>query len=151
MVQMMKGQIFILDLGFAFIIYCFTIFIFFSSTATLINSSKMSYEEFEIQKKLFDASEMIISTSNISRLGLAVYEENTVKHHMLDMKKVNQLSEMNQSMVKEMFMLEDYEVCIQIKTRNNEEILPGCEEEGIKITRFAICGDEECVLEIWAR
>ena len=148
---MMKGQIFTLDLGFAFIIYCFTIFIFFSSTATLINSSKMSYEEFEIQKKLFDASEMMISTSNISRLGLAVYEENTVKHHVLDMKKVSQLSEMNQSMVKEMFMLEDHEVCIQIKTRNGEEILPSCDEEGIKTTRFAICGDEKCVLEIWAR
>ena len=146
-----KGQIFILDLGFAFIMYCFTIFIFFSSTATLINNSKMSYEEFEIQKKLFDASEMMISTSNISRLGLAVYEENTVKHHVLDMKKIDQLSKMNQSTVKEMLMLENYDVCIQIKTRNGEEILSSCDKEGIKITRFVICGDEECVLEIWAR
>lgn len=148
---MRKGQIFTLDLGFAFIMYCFTIFIFFSSTATLINSSKTSYEEFEIQKKLFDASEMMISTSDISRLGLAVYEENTVKHHVLDMEKIDQLGKMNQSMVKEIFMLENHNVCIQVKTKDGKRILPSCEEEGIKITRFVICGDEECVLEIWAK
>lgn len=147
----MKGQVFTLDLAFAVFVYVLILFFFISSLFITSNSTISNYEKFKIQKKIFDASEVMITISNISLGGLAVYEENTVKHHELDLGKIKEFGR-NFDSLKKRLLLEDYDVWIRITKRSDGVLLNlGEEIKGIKITRFALCGDDECVLEIIAR
>lgn len=134
-----------LDLSSAFLVMLLMSFSFLALTATANNRVSDSYGDFMKQKKLLDASEKLVS------VDLAVYSENTLKHHELAMEKIQELGYKSMEELKHRLLLDDYNVSLTI-VRSDKKILEmGGAFGGIAVKRIALCGDEMCVLEIRAR
>lgn len=142
--MVLKGQIFMLDVSFAFFVLILAIISFLSIMMLMNKSMAIDYSDFVRQKRLLDASEKLISAE------LADYSENTLKHHVLSLEKIGGLGRMGVSEVKRDLLLEDYDIYLSI-TIENRRILEIGEKGGMSVKRIALCGGEACVLELNAR
>ena len=118
--MVLKGQIFVFDLTISFFIMLIIVIVFLGQLFIVTDNVHDSFETFNRQKELFFASEKIISSKN----GLAKYEQNTVKHHDLELRNLN------------------LNYCITINNDDN------CEHNSTMIKRFALCGGDPCVIKI---
>ena len=98
-------------------------FFFLTQLSIITYEINFNYETFSKQKELFNASEVLVTSVS----GLAIYEENTVKHHELDANKLKS----------------DYCVSIKSKKINIE-----CDHSEIIVRRFALCNGDPCVIKI---
>jgi len=143
--MVLRGQIFMLDLSLAFLLLLLMSFSFLALMSMTNQKMGGSYSDFMKQKKLLDASEKLLS------VDLAVYSENTLKHHELSMEKIRELAYKSAEELKHELLLDGYNVSLTI-ARSDEKILETGESfGGIVVKRIALCGDETCVLEISAR
>ena len=144
--MVLKGQIFMLDVSFAFFVLLLVVFSFLQVTALSNKTMTENYEQFMAQKKVLDASEKLVSVE------LAEYSENTLKHHVLSLGKIRDFGEMGLEKIKQDLLLEDYNVSLTIKTADGNELLNlGGASDGAVVKRIALCGDEICELEIHAK
>jgi hypothetical protein len=143
--MVLKGQVFMLDLSSAFLVLLLMSFTFLAIMAMTNNRISDSYGDFMKQKKLLDASEKLLS------VDLAMYSENTLKHHELSMEKIRDLGYKSMEELKHSLLLDDYNVSFRID-KGDEMILDmGNASGGTAVKRIALCGDETCVLEISAK
>ena len=150
---------FTIDLFISFLVLCMISCFFILDAFIIAKQTRERYAQFILQKKIFDASEALITTAGSprdwvkpERIGLAEYSENSVKHHILSEDKIKKMSELGLDFIKENLLLEDYEVNIVIKKRNGIELLNiGEKIKGTSVKRIALCGEEPCVLEITAK
>lgn len=136
--MVLKAQIFATDVAIALIIIMTMVAAFATKNADLTKSTSDNYETFSLQAKLLQASEIMISTHE---KGFAKHEENAVKHHEINVTRV--------SLNKSALMLEDYDVCLTVKSPSLNS--GNCNPYENKITRFAVCGEKICKIEISAR
>ena len=150
MVLNKKGQ-FMLDLAFAVLIYSLIIFYTISTISIIIGNGTTDFREAKTRSRLFDASEVMLTNPNVTYGGLALYEENSVKHHELDIGKfgdfLNSFAE-----IKQRLLLEGMDVFVRITTEGGKTLLEaGKPINGSKVSRVALCGGESCVVEIIAK
>jgi hypothetical protein len=154
-----RGQVFGFDTVFAFAVFCLIFFVIFSIAAQLTHAASWQYHEFIIQKQLYDASEALLTTpgyprdwtpETVQRLGLADYSENRVRHHELSLEKINAMALMPKEHVRSLLVLGEYAVSISIHTRHGRILMNLGEPGDFVVKRFALCGDDECVVEISA-
>ena len=156
-----RGQIFGFDAVFAFLVFCLIFITIFSASAQLAHSAADGYRRFELQKRLYDASEALVTTpgyprtwsaENVVRLGLADYSENRVRHHELSLEKIGAMASLQESRIAALLALEGLNVSVKITTREGDLLLGigGHGEAGNAVRRFALCGGEECVVEVSA-
>lgn len=143
--MVLKGQVFMLDLSSAFLVLLLMSFSFLTLMAMTNNRIGDSYGDFIRQKKLLDASEKLVS------VDLAVYSENTLKHHELSMEKIQNLGQEGMEELKHRLLLDDYNVSLTIVWKDKKILEIGESFGGIVVKRIALCEDEMCVLEISAR
>jgi hypothetical protein len=143
--MVLKGQVFMLDLSSAFLVLLLMCSSFLALMSIANHKMGDSYGDFMKQKKLLDASEKLLS------VDLAVYSENTLKHHELSIEKIQELGYKSVEELEHSLLLDDYNISLTI-ARSDEKILEiGEAIGGIVVKRIALCGDETCVLEISAR
>lgn len=156
-----RGQIFCFDTLFAFLIFCLIFVIIFSAAAQLAHSAADGYRRFELQKRLYDASEALVTTpgyprdwtaDDVVRLGLADYSENRVRHHELSLEKIGAMASLPEDRIAALLALDGLNVSVKITTRDGDLLLDagGHGGAGNAIRRFALCGGEECVVEVSA-
>lgn len=133
--MVLKGQIFSADAVFSFVVITIIIFCTFVQSGLIIENSSESFNDFKTMTKLIQASELLITNSE---KGLAIYENNEVKHHEIDILKLDGID-------KDKLLLENYDICITI-----ENYFENCEHFQDKITRFVLCGGKVCKVEISA-
>ena len=143
--MVLKGQVFMLDLSSAFLVLLLMSLFFLAIMAMTNNRISDSYGDFMKQKKLLDASEKLIS------VDLAVYSENTLKHHELSMEKIQSIGQKSIEELKHSLLLDDYNISLTIARSDKKILEMGESFGGIVVKRIALCGDETCVLEIRAR
>lgn len=83
-------MIFSLDAMAAFVVILLMLSISTTNLFVQLNNQKENYEQFIFQRKLIEVSELMISNSE---KGLAVYDENTVKHHEIQDKGIDEFEE----------------------------------------------------------
>jgi hypothetical protein len=127
----------------ASVIYIIGIYLFLSNSAILGSSMVADYKDFERASKLFYISEVLISSSNETHGGLAEYGENSVKHHKLSLKKLDYLED-NWETVKSDYWKYKDSLGLVIDGRELGNLT-----EGFKITRYAVCNNEVCTLELY--
>jgi len=142
--MVLKGQVFMLDVSFAFFVLLLIFFSFLQVIALSNKTMVEGYENFVRQKRVLDASEKLVS------IELAEYSENTLKHHVLSLDKINNFERLGLEKIKENLLLDDYDVSIVIKTEEGRLLGLGNASDGTVIKRIAICGGNVCVLEIHA-
>ena len=130
--MVLKAQVFSTDIITALLIIMIICSLIIIKQDEIMSKTISNYQDFQLQKRLLQASELLITTSD---KGLAKYENNAVKHHEINLsKKINQSH----------LLLDNYETCITINDNN-------CAHFPNKITRFAVCEGEICKVEISAR
>ncbi len=153
--MVLKAQAFMLDAVMSSILMMFLILVVFSFAYARIDSLKSELNDFKQQEKLFFASQALVMTSGIPRnwtaidvkaVGLAKYENNTVMHHELSLDKIGRMLELGEEKTYELLKLPQNS-CITIRTRS-KSIGFDCVHKGVKVIRFALCGGEECVVEL---
>ena len=80
-------MIFSLDAMAAFIVILLMLSVSMTHLFAQLSNQKENYEQFVLQRKLIEVSELMISNSE---KGLAIYEENTVKHHEIQDKEIDE-------------------------------------------------------------
>ena len=137
--MVLKGQVFMLDVLFAF----FVILLSFASFMSLLYLSDRTmtghYREFITQKKLLDASEKLIT------IELADYSGNSLRHHSLSIDKIQKFCELGLDGIKRNLALDGYNISLKIGELLNEG---NC--SGMTVKRIALCGGNVCVLKICA-
>lgn len=148
--KMNKGMFFTLDLAFALLVYSMIIFYVLSMVSIVQDNGLVDFKETKKIVMLLDASEVILTNPNVTDGGLVKYEENTAKHHELDLDKFETFVN-NFQKIKERLLLSD-DVFVRItNTKGNLLLEAGKPINGTKISRIALCGDESCVVEIIAK
>lgn len=154
------GFAFLTDIMLAVLVLVAAAAGFLVHSGTLVSQMAADHELFLMQKRLFDASESLVSTAgypadwdglNVVRIGLAEVSENQVKHHVLDAKKIGAMKGVGLEKIKEGLMLGGYDVSISLRTRSGKILVErGNVRSRALVRRFAVCGGEACVLEISA-
>ena len=143
--MVLKGQVFMLDITFAFFVILLMFFFFLSVTALSNRTMVEDYQNFVKEKRLLDASEKLIA------IELADYSENTLKHHVLSLDKIADFGRLSLEEMKQNLLLEDYDVYLSLRSGDKRLLSFGNAVGGALVRRIALCGEEVCVLEISAR
>ncbi|RLG21624.1 hypothetical protein DRN74_01840 [Candidatus Micrarchaeota archaeon] len=146
---MRKAQIFLSDVLIAFFVLILSISLFQIFITQRYASIKQSYNCFESQRALIDASELLISTSSEDNgIGLAVKMANNVKHHQLSKKSIEMLKK-HDDLGRELALPRHWGLFIY--EINGRELFSAGKKEGLALRRFALCGNKECVVELWGK
>jgi len=135
-----------LDAFAATIVYVIVIYFFLTNSAVLVNTTTQDYKEFEKAAKLFQISEILMTSSNMSEGGLAEYEDNTVKHHQLSNLKILYLNQ-NFNTIKNESWKYAGDLGIKIRTISGNMSIGNL--TGFKITRYGLCEGRVCILELY--
>lgn len=112
-------MIFSMDVMTAFIVILLMLSVSTAHLFAQLINQKENYEQFVLQRKLIEVSELMISNSE---KGLAVYEENTVKHHEIQDKEIDESNG---------FYVEILELGEESKHRNRSSVSRIVLEEGV--------------------
>jgi len=153
--MVLKAQVFLIDSMLSVIVIIVVALLVFSAMASKINYLGEETEKFKQEGRLFFASQALVMTSgfpkkwnteNVKVVGLALFENNTVMHHEISLEKIKKMKELGEEKTYSSLLL-PADSCITIRTRN-ANLGFKCDHKRIKVIRFALCGGEECVIEI---
>ncbi|MFH0986965.1 MAG: hypothetical protein V1911_02840 [Candidatus Micrarchaeota archaeon] len=94
--------------------------------------SPLVFEETAEYKQAFDYSEEVM-------LALAERDENSIKHHELDLTRLQELAGLKNP----------YSYCIKLRAEN-KTLYTSCKNSDalLMVKRFAVCGNGQCALEV---
>ncbi|MEM0372541.1 MAG: hypothetical protein QXO69_01730 [archaeon] len=136
--MVLKAQLFASDAVIAFIVIMMTATAFTAKNADILQNVVGNYEAFSLQARLLQASDVLVATSD---KGFAKHEDNTVKHHEIDVAKVR--------LEKNRLLLDGYDACLTVRSASFN--YGNCSHYDNKVIRFAECGGEVCKIELSAR
>ncbi len=161
-----KAQIPSLDTATSIITILFIVSLTTTHSYNILNRSENKEERINLQKKLYFATESLITTpgepkdwhktEKTERIGLAKYKENTVKNHELNPTKIQELQEKPIEKIKKSLALTKKEIELKITKMNGKKILKKTEIENksintVQIKRIALIEDEKHIITLKAK